>query len=75
MNSDLSKVTSLLPGIIDLNSISYGENVAINGTAPDEATILSYCRSLRDTGRFSEVTVSNMKEMEYNEWDFTLTLE
>jgi len=36
---------------------------------------LSYCRSLRDTGRFSEVLVSDMHEVEYNEWNFTLTLE
>jgi len=75
VNSDLSKVTSLLPGIIDLNSISYSENVVINGIAPDEATILSYCRSLRDTGRFYEVTVSDMHEVEYNEWNFTVTLK
>lgn len=75
VNGDLSKVTSLLPGIIDLNSISYSESIVIKGTAPDEATILSYCRSLRDTGRFSEVTVSDMHEVEYNEWDFTLALK
>ena len=75
VNGDLSKVTSLLPGIIDLNSISYSESIVINGTAPDETTILGYCRSLRDTGRFSEVTVSDMHEVEYNEWDFTLALK
>ena len=76
VNRDLSKVTSLLPGTIDLNSIDYGdEDLEISGTAPDEAAILSYCRSLRDTGRFSEVLVSDMHEVEYNEWNFTLTLE
>jgi len=76
VNRDLSKVTSLLPGTIDLDSIDYGEeDLEISGTAPDEAAILSYCRSLRDTGRFSEVLVSDMHEVEYNEWDFTLTLE
>ena len=78
VNQDLSKVTSLLPGNVELDSIIYDEeeeDLQIQGTAPDEATILSYCRSLRDTGRFSDVLVSDMYEVEYNEWDFTLTLE
>lgn len=75
VNRELSKVTSLLPGTIDMASIIYGESITIAGTAPDEATILSYARTLRDSGRFSQVTVSDMKEEEYNEWSFVLTLE
>lgn len=75
VNLDLGKVTSLWPGTIDLKSIDYEESLEISGTAPDEATILNYARALRDTGRFSEVLVSDMEEVEYNEWDFTLTLK
>jgi type IV pilus assembly protein PilM len=76
VNGDLSKVTSLMPGTVDLESIDYGEeDLEISGTAPDEATILDYCRSLRDTARFCEVLVSDMCQVEYNEWDFTLTLD
>ena len=99
VNGDLSKVTSLLPGTIDLASIAYsleGEievekeisvvaeeaeeitmrvRVLVAGTAPDEATILSYARALRDTGRFSNVTVFTMAELAYNEWSFTLALD
>ncbi|HEX76111.1 MAG TPA: hypothetical protein G4O12_05960, partial [Dehalococcoidia bacterium] len=75
VNGDLSKVTSLLPGTVDLKSISYGGSLKISGTAPDEATILSYVRALRDTDRFSQVMVSDMEEVEYNEWDFTVELK
>jgi len=99
VNGDLSKVTSLLPGTIDLSSIKYsleGEmelekdltvlaeqekeitmlvRVLVEGTAPDAETILSYARALRDTGRFSNVSVYDMLEVEYNEWQFTLALD
>jgi type IV pilus assembly protein PilM len=75
VNGDLSKITSLLPGTINLKSISYSESLKLSGTAPDEATILSYQRNLRDTGRFSEVLLTNMQEVKYNQWDFILTLQ
>ncbi|MCX6008456.1 MAG: hypothetical protein NTW48_00140, partial [Chloroflexi bacterium] len=75
VNGDLSKVTSLLPGTVELKSITCGESLNISGTAPDEATILGYQRNLRDTGRFSEVLLSNMQEVKYNKWEFTLILK
>ena len=76
INGDLSKVTSLLPGIVDLTSINYdGTILTITGSAPDEAMVLSYVRVLRDTERFSSALISKMQEVEYNEWSFTLTLE
>ncbi len=75
VNVDLSKVTSLLPGTVKLQSITCGESLNISGTAPDETTILGYQRDLRDTGRFSEVLLSNMQEVEYKKWAFTLILK
>ena len=75
VNGDLSRVTSLLPGTVDLNSVGYGKSFEISGTAPDEATILGYARALRDTNRFAQVVVSNMRKSEYNKWDFTLMLK
>ena len=111
VNGDLGKVTSLLPGTVDLKSITHKENVArgkaaesskmitheqgeiliaekdveeeiviyvevvVCGISPDEATILNYARDLRNTDRFSQVIISSMNEdVEYNEWEFTLTL-
>jgi len=48
--------------------------VEINGTAASQSTILDYTRKLRDSGRFSQVTIKEMKEVKYNEWQFTLSL-
>lgn len=75
VNGDLARITSLLPGIVNLSSISYGEKVFINGNAPDKTTILSYTRALRDTGRFANVMMSDMHEVDYNRWFFILMLE
>lgn len=79
-NGDLAKVTSLLPGTVRLQSISYsqaatGRNLSLTGTAPDKTIIVDYARDLRDSGQFSEVLISDMKEVEYNRWNFTLTLK
>jgi len=75
VNGDLSKATSLLPGIIKLKSISYSQSLTISGTAPDETIIVNYVRDLRNSGQFSEVLISDMHEIEYNEWQFSLTLK
>ncbi|MGA7677261.1 MAG: pilus assembly protein PilM [Dehalococcoidia bacterium] len=75
VNGDLSKVTSLLPGIVKLTSISYSQSLIINGTAPDDTTIVNYVRDLTDSGQFSEVLISDMLEIEFNEWQFSLTLK
>jgi len=76
VNGDLSKVTSLLPGIASLQSISYNNQVTtITGTAPADTTIVDYVRALRNSGQFSEALISNMNEMEFNQWQFTLTLK
>lgn len=79
-NADLAQVTSLLPGTIKLQSISYsqaatGLNLTLTGTASDKTIVVDYARALRGSGRFSEVLITDMKEVEYNRWNFTLTLK
>jgi Tfp pilus assembly protein PilN len=80
INGDLSQVTSLLPGIVEPNSISYtysggtSRSLTITGTSPDETTIVNYVRDLTNSGQFSEVLISDMLEAGFNEWQFTLTL-
>jgi hypothetical protein len=83
-NAFLSKATSLSPGIIQLQSISYsmsttkdvtGSILTIIGMSPDEMTIVNYVRDLTNSGQFSEVLITNMSELELNEWQFTLTLK
>jgi type IV pilus assembly protein PilM len=75
VNGDLSTVTSLLPGIIKVTAISYGTGVTITGTAPDDTIIVDYVRALTNSGRFSSVLITNMNEVQYNQWAFTLTLK
>ncbi|MBC8275294.1 MAG: pilus assembly protein PilM [Chloroflexi bacterium] len=84
VNGDLSKATSLLPGIAELNSISYSHSLTkgvaihsltITGIAPDETTIVNYVRYLRNSGQFSEVLISDMSELQFNEWKFTLAMK
>jgi type IV pilus assembly protein PilM len=84
VNSDLSKATSLLPGIVELNSISYSQSttkgetshsLTITGISPDDTSIVNYVRDLTNSGQFSEVLISDMSEMQLNEWKFTLTLK
>jgi type IV pilus assembly protein PilM len=75
VNGDIGKVTSLLPGIIDVTSISYATGITVTGLAPDDTTIVDYVRELRNSGQFSSVLISNMSEIEYNQWQFSLTLK
>jgi len=75
-NSDISKVTSLLPGIINLTAINYSnQNMSVTGTAPDDTIVVDYVRKLRNSAQFSSVLISNMIEIAYNQWQFTLTLK
>jgi Tfp pilus assembly protein PilN len=75
VNGDISTITSLLPGIIDVSSISYGTGITITGTAPDDTTIVDYVRALRNSNQFSQVLISNMSETEFNLWQFSLSLK
>ncbi len=74
VSSDLNTATSLLPTNITLTNISHGTVLTIKGTAPDDKTILSYVRRLKETGRFSQVLVS-FDTRAYQEVSFTLTLK
>ncbi len=48
--------------------------IEVSGTATSEDAILGYITALRDSGRFSQVAIKEMKEVKYNEWQFTLSL-
>ena len=82
VNGDLSRATSLLPGIIDVTIIEYDEAIkekeithtlVIQGIAPDETTIVNYVRELRNSGQFSAVLTTEMDEIQFNEWTFKVT--
>jgi len=74
VGGDLGKAISLLPSNVTLNGFEYATTLTIKGVAPDSETISDYAKSLRDSGRFSEVTVS-FNTTGYHEVAFTLTLK
>lgn len=84
INGDLSRVTSLLPGAIDLERIDYGKSGDdkeimatewnVFGIAADELVVVNYCNYLRETGRYDRVMVSQMERVEFNEVSFIITL-
>lgn len=84
VNVDLSKVTSLLPGSVDLTSIDYEEKKnesektvqkewRVNGIAPDEIIVISYSNDLKNTRRFDTVIVST-QVLSYNNVSFTIIM-
>jgi type IV pilus assembly protein PilM len=84
VNVDLSKVTSLLPGSVDLTSIDYEEKKnekegtiqrewRVNGIAPDESVVINYSNDLKNTIRFDTVIVST-QILSYNNVSFTIIM-
>lgn len=60
INRDLSGIVGLRSDDVDLVSISHnGSQITVTGTAP-EKEILKYARSLRSSGRYSEVNISSL---------------
>jgi type IV pilus assembly protein PilM len=63
LNTDISTLVDNLVGGIELASIVHrADNIAIKGISPSEEEILEYARQLDNTGRFSEIVVSKIKE-------------
>jgi type IV pilus assembly protein PilM len=80
VSGDISIVTSLLPGTIELDSMRFtqgatGKRYNISGIATDEATILEYGQALRKTGHFDQVSISNIEVVDFNVVEFALELK
>ncbi len=61
-DGDLNTIISNLPAQLSLTSISVtGTGETVSGLGDDQETILSYARSLDNSGRFTEVIVDNIK--------------
>ena len=74
-NGNLAVILSSLPSTLILSSISHDNGMlTIDGRAPGEVEVLSYLRSLDASGRFSEITLTNMKRIEGEGVDFTVAL-
>ena len=77
INHDLEVTINSLPSTISLSSISHVNSVlTISGRAPSEKQIVEYLAELDASGRFGEITITNMSriegEGESEEMDFTL---
>ena len=73
VNGNLKMTMNSLPGNMSLTRIDYSNNMLIiTGRSPSEKGILSYLDKLNSSGKFAEITISNMTRID-DEWmDFTL---
>ena len=75
VNGDLRETTSALPGTVSLTSVRYaGDTLLISGNSSSETDVLAYARSLKTSGRFSEVIIASVNRVEHGAMDFTLML-
>ena len=59
-NDLLATVNKMVPDLV-LGSISHsGVSIYLQGSADSEQEIMEYVRKLQDTGRFKEITISNL---------------
>lgn len=64
-----------LPSEIKLNSISSDVgSITLHGIAPDEEILLVYLNKLDSSGKFGEITISNITKLETGERDFSIAI-
>jgi len=63
INADLSQVNSSLPGTVDLQSVNHGgDSLTLTGKGEHRDAVFRYARSLRASGRFPLVVITEMTE-------------
>ena len=73
ISHDLEVTINSLPNTINLSSISHADSMlTISGRAPSEREVLEYLTKLDASGRFGEITITNMSRIEGGGMDFTL---
>ncbi|MFC1989043.1 PilN domain-containing protein [Chloroflexota bacterium] len=73
INHDLEVTITRLPSTISLSSIGHASGIlAISGRAPSEKNVLQYLMELDASGRFGEISISNMTRAGDGGMDFTL---
>jgi type IV pilus assembly protein PilM len=73
VNGNLKMTMSSLPGNMSLTRIDYANNMLIiTGRSPSEKGVLSYLEKLNSSGKFAEITISNMTRINDELMDFTL---
>jgi len=73
--SNLEVILGNLPSEIKLNSVSSGiGTITLDGTAPDEEILLVYLNKLDSSGKFGEITISNITKLDTGERDFSIVI-
>ena len=73
INRHLEVTIKSLPNSISLSSISHANSIlTMTGRAPSEKEVLLYLRKLDSSGRFGEITITNMSRGNDEGMDFTL---
>lgn len=73
INLDLEETMIGLPGSTSLTSISHQNKIlTISGRAPSEKEVLAYVKNLSGSGRFGNITISKMTNVEDEGMDFTI---
>ena len=75
VNGNLEAALNSLPNNMRLSSISYDKStLTIKGKSPTEEGIYLYLNNLDSSGRFCEITITNLKRIEDQEMEFSLIL-
>jgi len=76
VNLNLSATVNNLRENMSLSSIGYTAGIlTINGNIPNEDEMILYLRDLEASGKFSVITITNMKRIEDGTMDFYLILK
>jgi type IV pilus assembly protein PilM len=78
LNNDLTAIVDNIVEDLALFSLNHSNGMFISGRAATEQEVLEYVRNLQDTGRFREITITNLSKAsssnETSEMDFSLSL-
>jgi Tfp pilus assembly protein PilN len=65
-----------LPSEIQLSSVSTDiGTLTLDGIAPDKEILLVYLNKLDSSGKFGEITISNITQLESGERDFSIVIK
>ena len=74
--SSMEVILGNLPSEIQLSSVSTDiGTLTLDGIAPDKEILLVYLNKLDSSGKFGEITISNITQLESGERDFSIVIK
>jgi len=74
VNTDTSKIISLIPSTISITSINFSDAITVSGSAASEADVFTYSRNLSSTGLFSYIILNSISLNSDGKYDFGLSI-